>query len=182
MQTQDDVRQEVRHSSGWFVALGVLMVILGILAIAEPLVASFAAELVLGCLFVAAGIIQFAYAFRSHGAGSLLLKVVLALLYLCTGLLLLFNPLVGIISLTLVVGIFFFVDGVLRTILAFQLKPARNWGLVLLNGILSIILGILIWSQWPANAPWILGLLVGIGLLLNGALTIIFPNTIRRSL
>lgn len=184
MESQDQLRQEQRLErvgSGWFVGLGILMIVLGILAIARPLFASLAIELLLGALFVLGGIVQLIYAFRSHGAGSLALKVVLGLLYLAAGVLLLLNPLAGVVSLTLVVGIFFFIDGVLRVFLAFQVKPASNWGLVLLNGIITIILGILIWSQWPSNAPWILGLLVGIGLLVNGLFTVMFPNFLKRA-
>jgi uncharacterized membrane protein HdeD (DUF308 family) len=179
METHNDARQQ---GMGWIIGIGILMIILGIVAIAEPLVASIALELLLGVILAIGGVIQLVYAFRSHGAGSLALKIVLGLLYLATGLLLLFNPIAGVISLTLLVGIFFFIEGVLRVFLAFQIKPISNWGLILLNGIISIVLGILIWSQWPSNAGWILGLLVGIGLLVNGIATILFSRTFHRTI
>jgi uncharacterized membrane protein HdeD (DUF308 family) len=103
----------------------------------------------------------------------------LGILAILAGILLLVNPLAGVLSLTLLIGIYFFVDGVFRVFLAFQIKPQRRWGWVLTNGILMIILGILIWSQWPTNTAWVLGLLVGIGLLFNGLATLLYGTAIQ---
>jgi uncharacterized membrane protein HdeD (DUF308 family) len=168
----------VERKSGWAIGLGLLMIVLGIVAIAAPVVTSFAFNLVLGWLFIFGGIFQAIYAFRHHQRGSsLVLSVILALIALIAGILLVANPLAGVLSLTLLVGIYFFVDGIFRVFLAFQLKPQPRWGWVLVNGILAIILGILIWSQWPFNATWLLGLLVGIGLLMNGFATVIYGAT-----
>lgn len=175
-----DTRSEIKRNTGWSILLGVLMIILGIVAIAEPFFATLTAELFLGWLFIAGGIIQAIYAFQQNRSSrSLVLKLLLSLLYIGVGILLLANPWAGIVSLTLLVGIFFFVDGVFRVILAFQLKSAARWSWMLLSGILMIILGILIWSQWPFNARWILGLLVGIGLLVNGIATVMFAAAYR---
>ncbi len=82
----------------------------------------------------------------------------------------------------LIIGIYFFIDGIFRVFLGFQLKPAANWVWVLLNGILMIILGILIWSEWPFSAIWVLGLLVGIGLLFSGISTVVFALCIARGI
>lgn len=167
-------------SSGWAVALGIVMIILGIIAIAAPTLTSIAVELVLAFLFVFGGLIQLIYAFQHHQrGGSLALSLVLGILAILAGILLLVNPLAGVLSLTLLIGIYFFVDGVFRVFLAFQIKPQRRWGWVLTNGILMIILGILIWSQWPTNTAWVLGLLVGIGLLFNGLATLLYGTAIQ---
>jgi uncharacterized membrane protein HdeD (DUF308 family) len=174
----DSHHRQIGQGAGWAIALGILMIILGIVAIASPFIASITIELLLGWLFVIGGILQGVYAFQQNRDGSsMALKLILAVLYLVAGILLLLNPLAGAISLTLIIGVFFFVDGVFRVIWAFQLKPAPQWGWVLVNGILMIILGILIWSQWPFNALWILGLLVGVGLLVNGIATLVFGFT-----
>lgn len=181
METTERFSERFEQDAKWAIALGILMIILGILAIISPFFASLALEFFLGWLFIFAGIVQVIYAFRQNrGTGSLVLKLLLALLYLGVGILLITNPLAGILSLTLLVGVFFFVDGIFRVIWAFQVKPQSRWGWILFNGILMIILGILIWSQWPFNAPWVLGLLVGIGLLFNGIATLIYGTTAQE--
>jgi uncharacterized membrane protein HdeD (DUF308 family) len=178
METRERTEQDARKigpGSGWAIALGILMIVLGIVAITSPFVASIAIEIVLGWLFIIGGVLQAIYAFQHNRNGtSLALKLILGMLSLFIGILLLTNPLAGVVSLTLAIGIFFFVDGVFRVILAFQLKPSFRWGWVLVSGILMIILGILIWSQWPFNAVWVLGLLVGVGLLANGIAIVIY--------
>ncbi|WP_141242212.1 HdeD family acid-resistance protein [Leptolyngbya sp. BC1307] len=172
-------REQVKRGSGWVVGLGAVMIILGILAIASPLLAGVAVSIFLGWVFVIGGIVQAVDAFRHHrSSGTLALRLILSVLYIVVGALLLFNPLAGAVSLTLLIGIFFFVDGIFRVFLAFRVKPASRWGWILLNGILMIILGIFIWSQWPLNAPWILGLWIGIGLLINGVTTLVFGTAV----
>jgi uncharacterized membrane protein HdeD (DUF308 family) len=176
-----DSGQRIEPKPTWAIGLGILMIVLGIVAIAAPIFTSFAANLVLGWLFIFGGIFQGIYAFRHDQRGSsLALSLFLAVIALIAGILLVANPLAGIVSLTLLVGIYFFVDGIFRVFLAFQLRPQPRWGWVLFNGILAIILGILIWSQWPFNAPWLLGLLVGIGLLVNGFAAVLYGTSVRQ--
>ncbi len=164
----------LRQNRGWFIALGIIMILLGLLAIALPFATTLAVAILLGWIFIIAGIIQIVHAFKSRGVGVFLLELLLGILYIVVGIMLLRNLLSGVITLTLVVGISIFISGVFRVIQAFQLRPAANWGVVLVNGIVSIILGILIWSQWPFNASWLIGLFVGISLCLNGALVLMF--------
>lgn len=170
----------IQPKAGWAIGLGILMMVLGMVAIAAPIFTSFAANLVLGWLFILGGIVQGIYAFQHHQRGrSLFLNVVLALIALIVGIILIANPLAGVVSLTLLVGLYFLADGIFRVFLAFQLRPQPRWGWVLINAILMIILGVLIWSQWPFNAPWLLGLLVGVGLLVNGFASLIYGITVR---
>ncbi|MGB3300294.1 MAG: DUF308 domain-containing protein [Phormidesmis sp.] len=127
-------------------------------------------------------IVQAIDAFQHHRTnGSLLLRGLLSLLYLVVGIFLVTNPLAGAASVALAIGVFFFIEGVFRVILAFKVKPARQWGWMLFNGILMIVLGIFIWSQWPLNASWILGVWIGIGLLLNGVTTLLFGTAALAS-
>ncbi|MBE9075732.1 DUF308 domain-containing protein [Romeria aff. gracilis LEGE 07310] len=173
MNTQEREPREIATRSTGAVILGVLLIILGIIAIAEPVFASVVIDLFLGWLFVIGGIIQFIYAFKSRHTGAAVLKILVSLLAIAVGAFLVLNPLRGVLSLTLIVGIYFFIDGALRVITAFQIKPRARWGWMLLSGILNIILGILIWSQWPFEAAWIIGLLVGISLVVNGTAAIL---------
>jgi uncharacterized membrane protein HdeD (DUF308 family) len=126
------------------------------------------------------GIVQAVHAFKSSSAGGILLKLLLSIISLIAGIVLLIYPFAGVVTLTLVLGVFIFTDGVLRVIQAFQIRPMPKWGWTLFNGILSIILGILIWSQWPFDALWILGLFMGISLIFNGIELITFSTSVRE--
>lgn len=167
--TDPEVRDTERTGgSGIGIVVGVLLVILGLIAIARPLYATIASTLVFGWLFIFAEIAQIVYAFSSRGAGQLIWKLLLGVLYVGAGIVVLSNVLSGAIALTLILGITIFAQGVIQVIFAFGIRPNRNWGWVLFSGILGIILGIFIWSEWPFNAIWLIGLWVGISLLFNG--------------
>ncbi len=164
----DEIRAEIRKKRGWAIALGILMMIAGLVAVTAPFLASLAATLLFGWLFVVGGIIQLVHAFNSRKEGQFVWKVLLGLLYIVAGLIVVFYPLKGLLTLTLVLGITIFVQSVLQVIMAFQLRPDPSWGWVLFSGILGIILGIFIWSKWPQDALWILGLWVGLNLVFDG--------------
>ena len=167
--TDSEVRDRERTGgSGTGIVFGVLMVILGLVAIARPVYATIASTLVFGWLFIIAGIAQIVYAFDSRGAGQVIWKLLLGILYVVSGVIVLSNVLSGALALTLILGITIFVQGVIQVIFAFRIRPARVWGWLLFSGILGIILGIFIWSEWPFNAAWIIGLWVGINLLADG--------------
>lgn len=159
--------QNNRKSLGWSIALGILLIILGLLAIVFPIIATALVTIALGWIFLIGGILRTIYAFQTR-SGGFWLKLLLGILYVITGISLLSNIIGGAISLTLALGILIFIEGVFEVSLAFQLRPASNWSWVLVSGIATIILGILIWSQWPFNAPWVLGLLTGISFLSTG--------------
>ena len=180
--TDPEVRDRERTGgSGAAIVVGVLMVILGLVAIARPVYATIASTLVFGWLFIFAGIAQIVYAFGSRGAGQIIWKLLLGIFYLGAGIVVLSNILSGAIALTLILGITIFAQGVIQVILAFGIRPARNWVWVLVSGILGIILGIFIWSEWPFNAIWLIGLWVGISLLFNGIWMITLPSLPRST-
>ena len=173
--------QNIRKSLGWSITLGILLIVLGILAIIFPIIATALVTIALGWLFLIGGILRIVYAFQARSTGFWL-KLLLGILYIIIGLSLLNNIIGGAISLTLALGILIFVEGVFEVILAFQLRPASNWSWVLFSGIVTIILGILIWSQWPFNAPWVLGLLTGISFLSTGIWKVMFSLAARRAI
>ncbi|UBF30304.1 DUF308 domain-containing protein (plasmid) [Kovacikia minuta CCNUW1] len=177
-----ELAKQVRAGFGWGVALGIIMMVLGIIAIARPLYITIASALVFGWLFIIAGVIQTFYALRSQGVGQLAWKLLLGILYLIAGLSVVNSPATGAAALTLVLGITIFAHGVIEVILAFQMRPAPNWGWMLLGGIAGIILGIFIWSSFPSSADWIIGLWVGIHLLLNGLWILLLSSAVRAAL
>lgn len=153
---------------GWLLALGILMIILGLLAIAAPVVATIAVQFALGWILVVGGIAQGIHAFMARGWGGFLLQLLSALLYLVVGILLLVNPVGGALALTIVLAVFLIVEGAFKIILALRVRDHGGWGWLLASGLLSLVLGLLIWSEWPASGLWVIGLLVGIQLLFTG--------------
>ncbi len=162
----------VGRNWGWFVALGVLMVLLGIFSIALPIVATFAVTLLVGWVLIGSGVLHFVHAFRSKGWGDTALEILGGVLYILAGLVVLALPLTGAFALTLAVSALFIVQGILRIMRANRLRPFANWGWMLFSGIVSILLGIVIWAFMPGAALWTLGIIVGIELLFSGWATI----------
>ena len=177
-----ELTQQVRKGAGWGIAIGIILLVLGFIAIARPLYATIASTVVFGWLFIVAGVAQFIYAFRSDGFGQMLWKVLLGILYLISGVYMVSNPMIGAMALTLVLGVTIFAQGAIEVILAFQLRPAPGWIIVLLGGIVGIILGVFIWSRFPYSADWLIGLWVGIHLLFSGAWILVLASTLRVAL
>lgn len=153
---------------GWRMAWGALLVILGILAVMMPGVAALATALVFGWLLLLGGGFEIAYAIHargSHGFGWALASGILTLLL---GIAILVLPIAGIASLALLVGAFLFVGGVMRTIMAFRLRPMQGWGWVLFDGLLSIAVALLVAVGWPQSSLAIIGLLTGFWLIAAG--------------
>lgn len=173
--------RSIKKSLSWSIALGILMIVLGLLAIVFPIIATALVTIGLGWIFLVGGILRIIYAFQTRSEGFWL-KLLLSILYIIVGLSLLSNIVGGVISLTLVIGISLFVEGVFEVMLAFQFRPASNWSSVLFSGIATIILGILIWSQWTFNAPSVLGLLTGISFLSTGIWKVMFSLAARRAI
>jgi uncharacterized membrane protein HdeD (DUF308 family) len=153
---------------GWLLAFGILMIILGIFAIAMPKPATLAVQVALGWILVIGGIVEGIHAFMAQGWRGFLLELLSAILYLAVGILLLVNPVAGALALTVVLAVFLIVEGILKVILAFQVRDHRGWGWLLASGILSLLLGLLIWAEWPVSGLWVIGLLVGAQLLFTG--------------
>ncbi len=147
---------------------GILMFVCGMLAIALPRLSSIEIVIVLSWLILIAGVWHIIFAFHSHSIGRFLWKFLVALLYVAAGLYLSMNPLLGVVSLTLVVAIFLVLEGVIEIVLYFKLRGVRHASWVMLDGIVTLILGILIWKQWPSSSRWVIGTLVGISLIFSG--------------
>jgi uncharacterized membrane protein HdeD (DUF308 family) len=165
---------------GWLLALGILMIILGVIAMAAPVVATIAVQIMLGWLLVISGIAEGIHAFMAKGWRGFLLELLSAVLYLGVGILLLVAPLQGALALTMVLAAFLLVEGIFKIITAFRVRDHRGWGWLLASGIVSVVLGVLIWAQWPASGLWVIGLLVGIQLLFTGWSLVMLALAARR--
>jgi uncharacterized membrane protein HdeD (DUF308 family) len=175
------VTTEVREHRGWFLLLGIALVLLGIAALTFPFVSTLAAELLVGSVLTISGALSLVHAFRAARWKGFLLSLLGALLSLAVGILLLVYPMTGILSLTLVVGAFFLAGGTLRVMLALRLRPVDHWGWLLASGLLALALGVLILLQWPQAAVWVIGVLVGIDLIFAGWSSIFLSMAARHA-
>jgi uncharacterized membrane protein HdeD (DUF308 family) len=149
--------------------LGIVQLIGGVIALAVPLAASLAAAIVFGAVLVVAGVFQAVHAFGVRKWSGVLLHAVGALLYIAAGILMLLFPLTGALTLTLVVAALLLADGVLRSVIAYNLRPEAGWGWVLAAGLAGIAVGIFLLIGWPLTGLWAIGILLGVNLLCAGA-------------
>ena len=162
------------------ILFAVLLVILGVLAIGLPMVASIGVARVISWLILIDGFAQFVYAFKSKGVGRTIWKLIVAILYIAAGVYLLANPLLGLAGLTLLLAMFFFVEGIvdIGTFVWSHRSDGSEW--LLLHGIVTLILGVMIWRHWPFSSLWALGTLVGISMLLTGITRLMMAMKARR--
>jgi uncharacterized membrane protein HdeD (DUF308 family) len=169
----------VRKASGWSMLWGILMVVCGFLAISLPLASSIGIVIVLAWLILFAGIAHLFFAFHSHSVGAVLWQVLLAIVYGIAGIYMLMHPLLGVLSLTLLLAVFLLVEGILEIALYFRIRRVRHAGWVLFDGIVTLILGIFIWAQWPSSSVWVIGTLVGISLIFSGVSRFMLSRAVR---
>jgi len=158
----------VKKSVGWSIGLSVLMVVAGVLAIASPLAAGIAVNLLIAWLLIFSGCAHLVFAWYTRDAGGFLWELLLGILYICTGAYLLTHPLAGLMSLTIALAIYLFLKSILEFVLGFTLRPLPGTGWLFFDGIVTLILAVMIWRTWPTNTPWIIGTLVGISMLFSG--------------
>ena len=150
------------------IGIGILLVVLGIAAILLPLFSTVVIETWIGLILASAGVSGIVYAIQTKTEDGFIWKLLLGGLYIATGILLFVYPLTGILTLTLLLGSFLLTEGVFEIILAFKLKPQQNYGWVPANGILTIAFGAIVWFQWPSDAAWLIGTIVGASILSTG--------------
>jgi len=158
----------VKKDSTVLIILGIVTVILGVLSMMAPLMAGIAVALSVGILLIAAGIMRTIFAFKCKSWGKGILVFLLGLLTLLVGFYMVSRPGAALVTLTLFLAAYFVVDGIFEIIEAFDLKPIKGWGWMLFGGIVSILLGIMIWRQWPVSGAWAVGILFGIKLVFAG--------------
>jgi uncharacterized membrane protein HdeD (DUF308 family) len=159
----------IQQHRSLFIFEGILFILLGILAIALPGVMTLGIELLVGWLFVIGGIAQTYRILTAHQLPGFWISLASAILSITIGVLLLAYPLTGVITLTILLIAYFFIDGIIRILLAFQLKPTQSWGWLVIGGIISIVLAGLLWAGWPGTLAWGIGLIVGINMLFFGS-------------
>jgi uncharacterized membrane protein HdeD (DUF308 family) len=175
--------QAVREHWKLFLIEGIILVILGILAILVPPLATIAVTILIGWLFLISGVAGLITTFGARHAPGFWWSLLSALLGIAAGLVLLVWPLSGAMSLTLLLIVFFIIEGVLSIMYAIEHKRelTGQWGWMLVSGIIDLILAAMIWGGLPSTAAWALGLLVGINMLFGGSAMIAMAMHARRS-
>ncbi|MDP2355416.1 MAG: HdeD family acid-resistance protein [Beijerinckiaceae bacterium] len=152
----------------WFIALGVVFLILGSLAITFPLLTTMATKVLIGWLFIIGGVAHLVHAFRTRTWGAFFLEALEGVLYLIAGFWLAFFPVSGILTLTIFVAIFVIIQGVMEIAIGLTVRPAPGWGWILFSGVAALIVGGMIISGLPSTAAWTIGVLVGVKLIMEG--------------
>ncbi len=161
--------------------VGIALIVFGAICLAVPAIVGGAVTYVVGGLLVAAGVLQVVQGVREPSLVSKLLPMILGVVMIIAGSSVLARPLIGMAVLTLVLAAAFIAEGIWKIIASFSYRPAAGWIGLLLSGILAVIMGAIIWAQWPISGLWAIGLLVGVNLLFTGLTIVFLATTVRRT-
>ena len=180
-ETKSGLLDGIKKNARLAVIVGILMLLCGILAIGSPLVAGASVTIFVGAMLIVGGIAQCFLAFKAGAFGEGLLIFVMGALTAVAGFYLFNQPLAGLASITLFLAAYFVVTGISELISAFQIRPVEGWGLMLFNGIVTLLLGIMIWKQFPLSGAWAVGVLFGVKLVLGGWSLIFIGRGVRSA-
>ena len=170
----------VRQASGWSILWGVSLIILGVLAVASPFLAAIAVNAVISWLIVLAGVVHLIIAFHAHRAASLIWRLLVGLAYIFFGGYLIAHPALGVASLTLVLASLFLIEGIFDIALFFRMRSMGGSSWVLIDGIVTLLLGLMIYLQWPSSSAWAIGTLVGVSLIISGVSRVMLSLAVRK--
>jgi uncharacterized membrane protein HdeD (DUF308 family) len=159
----------IKRHSGVGMAVGIAIVIAGVLAIISPFIAGLSVAIAVGVLLIASGVSRLFLAFRLGSFGVGLLVFVLGVLSIVIGGYMVSRPETALATLTLVLAVYFFAHGIFEIVWAFRLRPIKGWGWSLFSGIAAFVLGIMIWRQFPVSGMWAVGTLAGVQMIFGGS-------------
>ena len=175
----ESITQTLIKTSPWLIGWGIVVFVCGILAIILPITFSAGIAVVLGCLLLAGGIGHFIFAFHTRSVGGFFWQILIGILYLLAAVCLLVNPLLGVLSLTLFVAVFLILEGIFELILYFELRKFRHAFWLLIDGVGTLILGVVMIRQLPPASPEFIGTLFVVSMMLSAASRVIFSLAIR---
>ena len=177
--TQSDFLDGIKTNTRLAVIVGIIMLVCGFLAIGSPLAAGLSVTIIVGVVLIVGGIAQCFLAFQAGAFGKGLLIFIMGVLTAVAGFYLLNQPIAGLASITIFLAAYFFITGIVELVGAFQIRPAEGWGLMLFNGIVTLLLGIMIWRQFPLSGTWAVGILFGVKMILSGWSLIFIGRGVR---
>ena len=158
----------VKQSVQWSIALSVLMILAGLVAIASPVAAGIAVNILVAWLLVISGAAHLIFAWHTRTTRGFLWELLVGLLYLFTGIYLLMHPVAGLATLTIALAIYLVMEAILEFAMGFMLRPLPGTGWLLFDGLITLILAAMIARSWPSSSEWAIGTLVGISMVFSG--------------
>jgi len=171
--------EEIRGRWFWYLLFGVVLVLLGVAAFADVMVASIASITILGWLIIGSGLFQLILAFRVRNWSGFFLHLMGGVLEIIVGLLVVAAPVTAALAITLLLAVYLLVEGLFRMIASMLMRfPGSGWGV--LGGLISFLLGLLLWRQWPGSGLRFIGICIGVALLMHGMSWIVFALNLRK--
>jgi len=170
----------IKKNAGLTVASGIILIVAGTFAILSPLVAGVSITILVGAMLAVSGISQCFLAFKAGAFGKALMILFVGVLMAITGFYMMSQPIAGLAALTIILMAYLLATGVLEIVVAFQLKPADGWGLLIFNGIVTLLLGILLWRQFPLSGAWAIGVLFGIKMIFSGWAFVFIGRSVKK--
>lgn len=174
---------DIKKATSWVIGLSLSLIVLGLLAIFMPTFASAFFASVIGWITLVSGILMMVESFQSKPVRGFWLNLIVGIFYAVAGIYILFNLKAAVLGLTLAFGVLFIAEGIFTIIMGFTHRAGRSlsW-LVVLNGIVTLILGIMVLNRFPSSALWLIGLYVGISLLMSGVSLLAAALATRRAI
>jgi uncharacterized membrane protein HdeD (DUF308 family) len=173
--------ETIRQASTLSILWGVLLIVFGMFAVGSPFIAAVAVSIAVAWLIILAGVVHVMLAFHAHRAVRLVWKLLVGLAYAFFGVYLILHPVLGVASLTLVIAVLFLIEGILDVILFFNMRSMRGAFWVLVDGIVTLLLGLMIYLQWPSSAVWAIGVLVGVSMIISGVTRVMLSLAVRKA-
>jgi uncharacterized membrane protein HdeD (DUF308 family) len=176
----NSIRTGVHAAATWSIVFSVLMIAAGVLAICVPVIAGVAVTAIVGWLLIFSGLLHVGFAWRAGRASAVVWEILLGIVYGVIGFYLVASPVAGLASLTLAIAVYLLIEGVLEFVLSLRMRPAPGSGWLLVDGVVTLILALMIWSTWPSSAAWVVGTLIGISMLFSGITRLMLSLAVRR--
>ena len=162
--------------------LGIVLIAIGVVALVTPAVAGSALVIVIGFILLIAGVVPIVRGLKAVASRERTMGLILGTVTAVTGIAVIGHPLFGLAFLTLLLAGYFAAEGVSKVVVSFRYRPAAGWTWLLTSGVLSLLFGLLIWSQWPVSGMWAVGVLVGLNLLGTGLALVTLASTLNKAL
>jgi len=170
----------IRDNASTAVLVGAVLVFAGLLALFAPLVAGLSITIMVGVMLVIGGIGQCLLAFRGGAFGRAILMLVIGVLMTVAGFYMMSQPVAGLASITLMLVIYLIVAGLCEIVVALQLRPAVGWVWAMFNGAITLLLGVMLWRQFPLSGAWALGVLFGMKMIFSGWMLVYIGRSVKQ--
>jgi uncharacterized membrane protein HdeD (DUF308 family) len=178
--TSTQLAGSVKKIFNWTIALSILLIIAGVFAMILPPIAGLGVTMFVGWMLLFSGVAHIVYGWQAHEKATLFWELLLGLVYIATAVYLLWNPVLGLASLTFGLAIYLLVEAILEFVLAIRLRPLPGSGWLFFDSIVSLILAFLIWRTWPLSALWVIGTLVGLSMIFSGTARLMISLAARK--